>query len=302
MVTTNGAVELWHQSCWMVRDTPLFVAAITAAPLASRRRRRSGAGRTGRAVIAASALIGLGFARWAWASPDASSANLELGSAEPDGGRIEATSREQIPDGPLFHIRTEVEAKYAMPLEGGAPLDQVFTSLNGWVHPVTSTDELVPEQGSRLFGSQRTGIERVECGSGHCGVDLDGPRGRPIVAVARGTVVRVERSELGLDGRSGRYVRIEHDDGSLTAYMHMDDVADALQVGDHVEGGQYLGTLGATAVYSAPPHLHFSLELPDHPGHHGDNTETHYINPAPFLARATIAKTPVRRHAIKPAL
>src|SRR5262249_27176939 len=109
------------------------------------------------------------------------------------------------------------------------------------------------------------------------------------------------RSELGLDGRSGRYVRIEHDDGTLTAYMHLDAIAEDLQVGDHVDGGQYIGTLGATAVYSAPPHLHFTLEVPNHPGAHGDNTDTHFVDPAPFLVRAAIAPTPERKHATKPA-
>jgi murein DD-endopeptidase MepM/ murein hydrolase activator NlpD len=166
---------------------------------------------------------------------------------------------------------------------------------------VTASAELMPEQASRHFGAERVGIDRPECGAGHCGIDLDGPRGRPIVAVAAGTVVRVERHELGLDGLSGRYVRIEHDDGTLTAYMHMDDVDEALQVGDHVEGGQYIGTLGATATYASPPHLHFSLEVPNHPGTHGDTTDTHYVDPAPFLVRSTITRTPERRHPVKPA-
>ena len=31
--------------------------------------------------------------------------------------------------------------------------------------------------------------------------------------------------------------RIEHDDGTLTAYMHLDDIADGLEVGDRVEAG-----------------------------------------------------------------
>src|SRR6185436_12765531 len=186
--------------------------------------------------------------------------------------------------------------------------DESFPSLRAWTHPVTGAGELMPEQASRHFGAHREGIERAECGDGHCGVDLDGPRGRPIVAVAAGTVVRIELSELGLDGRSGRYVRIEHDDGTFTSYMHMDDVAE-IHVGDRVAAGQYVGTLGATAVFSSAPHLHFSLEVPAHPGLHGDNTNTHYVDPAPFLVRSTIAPSsrPVenaertRRHAIKPA-
>jgi murein DD-endopeptidase MepM/ murein hydrolase activator NlpD len=184
-------------------------------------------------------------------------------------------------------------------------LDETFPSLRAWVHPVTGSAELMPDQGSRHFGARRDGIERPECGEGHCGVDLDGPRGRPIVAVAAGAVVRIELSELGLDGRSGRYVRLEHDDGTYTAYMHMDDVAE-LRVGDRVAAGQYIGTLGATAVFSSAPHLHFSLEVPDHAGLHGDVTDTHYVDPAPFLVRSTIAEPPrsiavrpERRHPVK---
>ena len=97
-------------------------------------------------------------------------------------------------------------------------------------------------------------------------------------------------------------MRIEHTDGTLTAYMHLDTIADGLEVGDQVVAGQYLGTLGATACYRAAAHLHFSLELPNHPGRHGDNTDTRYIDPAPFLVRARVVAVPDRRHARKPAL
>ena len=205
-----------------------------------------------------------------------------------------------------------LDLRWPIPVVDGQRLDDQFPALVDWIHPVTGSDEHMPEQPSRHFGAERKGVERLECGAGHCGVDLDGPRGRPIVAVANGTVVRVELSELGLDGRSGRYVRIEHDDGTLTAYMHMDDVAD-VRVGQRVTAGQYVGTLGASAVYESAPHLHFSLEAPRHPGSHGDNTDTYYVNPAPFLVRATVTPKaltgqPVRdesprtkHHEIKPA-
>lgn len=225
---------------------------------------------------------------------------IDVDEVESIGLRARETVREVAP--PPIDPRD----RYEVPSVDGQRLDEQFPSLLDWTHPVTGTAELMPEQGSRHFGAPRTGLDiiRPECGAGHCGVDLDGPRGRPVVAVADGVVVRVEHSELGLDGRSGRYVRIEHDDGTLTAYMHLDDIADGLEVGDHVDGGQYIGTLGATAVYAAPPHLHFSLEVPNHPGpgRHGDSTDTHYVDPAPFLVRATIEPTPERKHATKPAM
>jgi murein DD-endopeptidase MepM/ murein hydrolase activator NlpD len=298
-VTSSSTVELWHARCWDVRDVPIVVAP-KPTPIAIAPPRQAPRWLVG--AVAASALAGVGFAHMTTDKrlPVGSLANLELSSAEAGGPHLGVISHEVVP-ARMVGAETALEARYEVPIVDGKRLDEKFPSLHGWVHPVTGSAELMPEQGSRHFGAQRIGIERAECGAGHCGVDLDGPRGRPIVSVASGVVVRVERSELGLDGRSGRYVRIQHDDGTLTAYMHLDDVADDLEVGNHVEGGQYIGTLGATAVYSAPPHLHFSVEIPRHGELHGDITDTRYVDPAPFLVRATIAKAPQRRHAIKPA-
>lgn len=304
-VTANGAVELWHRACFDDRD--VLVARSSPAdflptPPTPRVIRALGG------AVVGSMLVAIVIGQWTWgemAPPPATSlANVDLGGLiEPVRFRLVDIEHERIPS-QLVTVETEIEARYEVPVRRGVRLDEMFPSLRAWTHPVTGTTELMPEQVSRQFGAARAGIERPECREGHCGVDLDGPRGRPIVAVAAGTIVRVELNELGLDGRSGRYVRIEHDDGTLTSYMHMDLVAE-LRVGDRVAGGQYVGTLGATAVFSAPPHLHFALEVPDHPGAHGDITDTHFVDPAPFLVRSTIASAPPavaqRRHAIKPA-
>lgn len=307
-INVAGVVELWHRDCFEDRD-----ALITRSdprdflPIPPTPRLVRVLGGT----VAGSLLVAIVVGQWTWGEmappPPASLANLNPApSAEPVVVRVEASAHERVP-ARVVTVETEIEARYEVPVRGGARLDEMFPSLRAWTHPVTGSAELMPGQASRHFGARREGIERRECGEGHCGIDLDGPRGRPIVAVAAGTVVRIELSELGLDGRSGRYVRIEHDDGPFTAYMHMDNVAD-LRVGDRVTAGQYVGTLGATAVFSSAPHLHFSLEVPDHPGLHGDVTDTHYVDPAPFLVRSTIAEPPHsiaarpdRRHPTHPA-
>jgi murein DD-endopeptidase MepM/ murein hydrolase activator NlpD len=308
-VTTFNVVELWHRDCFddrdvlVTRSTPLDFLPTPPTP---RLVRVLGG------TVAGSMLVAIVIGQWTWGEmappPAASLANVDVAApAEPVVLRQIDTAHERLP-ARIITVQTEIEARYEVPARNGVPLDEMFPSLRAWTHPVTGSPELMPEQASRHFGARREGIERPECGEGHCGIDLDGPRGRPLVAVAAGTVVRVELSELGLDGRSGRYVRIEHDDGTLTAYMHMDDVA-GVRVGDRVAAGQYLGTLGATAVFASAPHLHFSLEVPAQPGLHGDNTNAHYVDPAPFLVRATIAPVsrPVessereRRHEIKPA-
>ncbi|MBA3452338.1 MAG: M23 family metallopeptidase [Deltaproteobacteria bacterium] len=278
---------------------PRVVAAQPIAIIAPRPSALSG--RSLGIAISALALTAAGFAHGTDLSASPTSlANIEIETAEPVSIR-DAVASNEIAPAPSMVRETSIAEWYPVPVHDGIRLDVAFTSLGGWIHPVTNSAELMPERSTRHFGATRVGVERSECGSGHCGVDLDGPRGRPLVAVAAGTVVRVERKELGSDGRSGRYVRLQHDDGTLTAYMHMDDVAADLQVGDYVRGGQYIGTLGATAVYSAAPHLHFSLEVPKHPGASGDGIETTYVDPAPFLVRAKIVTVPERRHAIKPA-
>lgn len=197
---------------------------------------------------------------------------------------------DSTPSEPALEAAASLAARWPMPVWDGIPMDEVYPSLRGWIHPVTNSKELVPSSGGRRFGARRDGIERDECGSGHCGVDLDGPRGQPMVSVAAGKVVRIEHSELGRDGRSGRYVRIEHNDGTLTAYMHLDEIAEGLSVGDLVDAGQNIGTLGATAIFSSAPHCHFSLELPVKQGVHGDHTQTRYIDPSPYLARARVVQ------------
>jgi murein DD-endopeptidase MepM/ murein hydrolase activator NlpD len=309
-VTGTGAVELWHASCWAVRHArPVEVVAVIAP-------RSFGAQLAERGGAMVGSMVGSMFerGRWRYVASGAAVALLVAIAVVP--GKATAASgvalaalgedelvvirqRNSAPDDapPTMH-----EPTYEVPMIDGVALDEHYPSLLDWIHPVTGSAEKMPAQASRHFGAERKGVERSECGAGHCGVDLDGPEGRPVVAVADGTVVRVERHELGLDGRSGRYVRIEHDDGTLTSYMHLDDVAQGLEPGDHVDGGQYIGTLGATAVYASAPHLHFSLEVPNAPGRHGDNTNTHYVDPAPFLMRASIAPMPERKHAIKPAM
>ena len=308
-VTAFNVVELWHRDCFddrdvlVTRSTPLDFLPTPPTP---RLIRVLGG------AVAGSMLVAIVLGQWTWGEmappPAASLANVDLAApAEPVVLRTIGTTHERVP-ARLVTVENQIEARYEVPLRDGMRLDEMFPTLRAWTHPVTGSSELMPGQASRHFGAHREGIERPECGEGHCGVDLDGPRGRPLVAVAAGTVVRVERSELGLDGRSGRYIRIEHDDGTLTAYMHMDDVA-AVRVGDRVTAGQYIGTLGATAVFTAAPHVHFSLEVPAHPGLHGDNVDTHYVDPAPFLVRSTVAPSHVvatspdreRRHPIKPA-
>lgn len=88
---------------------------------------------------------------------------------------------------------------------------------------------------------------------GHDGVDLANALGTPIFAAGPGTV-----TESGEASGYGQWVRIKHDDGSVTEYGHMYERFVA--VGDTVTGGQKIASMGSEGQ-STGPHLHFEVHL-----------------------------------------
>lgn len=176
----------------------------------------------------------------------------------------------------------------AIPVRDGVAVNRTYPVLDGWIHPVADATELVPVRWQRKFEAPREGGGgKTGCRRGrHCGLDLEGPRGRTIVAVAGGTVIHVERRRNGKDGHSGRYVRIEHPGGVFTAYMHLDSIAPGIEPGTLVTAGQYIGRLGKSGIRHGDPHLHFNLELP------AGAKSTRYIDATPFLQRARVIADP----------
>lgn len=92
----------------------------------------------------------------------------------------------------------------------------------------------------------------------HRGVDIQGIEGSaPIFAIAAGTV-----TESAYGSGAGNYVTVQHDNGVSTSYWHMVGPS-PLKVGDKVQAGQQLGTVGDTGS-SFGGHLH--LETYDQAG------------------------------------
>jgi hypothetical protein len=82
----------------------------------------------------------------------------------------------------------------------------------------------------------------------HDGVDLASPIGTPIYAVMAGKV-----TASGPAQGYGQWIRIQHDDGSMTEYGHMSKRFVA--VGARVKAGQKIASVGSEGR-STGPHLH----------------------------------------------
>ncbi|MEU7215174.1 M23 family metallopeptidase [Nocardia iowensis] len=110
----------------------------------------------------------------------------------------------------------------------------------------------------------------------HLGIDIAGPIGTPIVAVADGTVI-----EAGPAAGFGMWVRLLHDDGTVTVYGHIDTAT--VSQGQRVMAGDQIATIGNRG-FSTGPHCHFEVWL------NGSDK----IDPVPWLATRGISLGPQR--------
>lgn len=88
----------------------------------------------------------------------------------------------------------------------------------------------------------------------HLGVDLVMPRGTPVIAAAEGRIAQLKRSDL--QAGYGNYVEIDHGNGMVTRYAHLEDID--VRFGTKVAKGDRIGTIG-TSGGSVAPHLHYEI-------------------------------------------
>jgi len=85
----------------------------------------------------------------------------------------------------------------------------------------------------------------------HAGIDVAAKQSTPVVAPAAGIVADVGEYVL-----SGRTVLVDHGQGAVSAYFHLDTVI--VSKGDIIRAGQRIGRVGATGLATGP-HLHFGM-------------------------------------------
>jgi murein DD-endopeptidase MepM/ murein hydrolase activator NlpD len=91
----------------------------------------------------------------------------------------------------------------------------------------------------------------------HPGVDIPQKSGTPVFATATGQVVYADRYYS-----YGKLVMIDHDNGYQTVYGHLHTID--VKIGEYVQKGQQVGTVGATGRATAP-HLHYEIRIAGKP-------------------------------------
>lgn len=101
------------------------------------------------------------------------------------------------------------------------------------------------------FGRRKhpiTGVRR-----NHNGVDIDAPKGAPIMASAAGEV-----TYSGYSSGFGYHIIIDHGNGYETTYAHCSKLI--AKKGIFVDKGEKIALVGSTGL-STGPHLHFELKI-----------------------------------------
>lgn len=91
----------------------------------------------------------------------------------------------------------------------------------------------------------------------HEGVDIAAPRGTPILAAAKGRVIKA-----GRESGYGLTVELDHGYGYSTLYGHASQVL--VRPGQQVERGDVIGLVGSTGL-STGPHLHYEVRVSGRP-------------------------------------
>lgn len=189
----------------------------------------------------------------AQAAADAAAAALEEQSAN--------QARLQAQLASLVENRIATEAEYVVGIQAlwgaGAGLGAGQISASGWARP--SGGYISSGYGYRV--PPKNGASSL-----HAGVDFGAGCGTPIFAAHGGTV-----EYAGPLGGYGNYIRINHGDGTSSAYGHIVDGGILVSTGQGIGPGQNIARVGTTGT-STGCHLHFEIRV-------GGST----VDPVPFL-------------------
>jgi murein DD-endopeptidase MepM/ murein hydrolase activator NlpD len=139
----------------------------------------------------------------------------------------------------------EAKEEYDESLESPATLLGEVTNVQ---HMVNGEYKLNSGFGSRIDPITGKGVQF------HGGNDYKAPYGTDVYAAFNGTI-----SEADYNWAVGNYIRIDHGDGVVTLYGHLDSFV--AEVGQEVKQYETIAISGNSGALTTGPHLHFALYL-----------------------------------------
>lgn len=146
--------------------------------------------------------------------------------------------------------------------EGGEAEDDVISSdeisdfyvkyIDRIGYEISHTPLGIPYRGriTSTFGHRENPFDGASVET-HKGLDIAGPFGSPVKAMAEGKV-----EFAGLRGGFGNCIMLKHANGIETLYGHLSKIL--VKMGDNIAIGQTIGKIGSTGR-STGPHLHYEI-------------------------------------------
>lgn len=200
--------------------------------------------------------------------------NLLHGPVEVELKFAEASNIVSDPPAPVRHVLPAQAEEAVITVAAGAPGEATFRLVldavpgdpraridesHLWQIPFGEDD---PWRIDQAFGGN---FSHTHAQSFHA-VDFATPAGTPIRAARSGSVMAVETDFYGsgLDrekyGTRANYVRLLHEDGSMSIYAHLEHSSVRVHPGQRVQAGQVIGLAGDTG-FATGPHLHFAVQV-----------------------------------------
>lgn len=165
-------------------------------------------------------------------------------------GEVNTAYNQALAEEEAERIRREEAKKAALLAQQASKPSAGSVNTSGFLFPLPAGQGIWV---SSPFGYRNHPVDGVY--TFHYGVDFAANTGTPVYATKSGTVLVATYGSV-----NGNYVKLQHEDGSLSYYLHLDTFA--VKKGDSVKQGQKLGTVGSTGK-STGPHLHFEIKIND---------------------------------------
>ena len=183
------------------------------------------------------------------AVPKASDKSVTAGSTKKTSKKqkahVSAKFQSKISQSKVLNSRKEKKSR-----RDPATLPSINEEFAETPHSVLTALSTIPVDGkfSSMFGMRRLSkkTKRVQM---HTGIDISAPRGTPVLAAAPGEVCYVGRWSS-----YGKIVEIDHGNGLVTRYAHLDQYT--VVQGAKVASGEQIGNVGRTGKTTGA-HLHF---------------------------------------------